>query len=86
MEKIKKEEVTSVEFFHEFYCDTCNKFLGMSSECDDGYYEEYGEVDEHICLFNTWYEIKGTFCESCFEKFKTNIIKRIKAIGFKGEK
>ena len=86
MEKVVKIKTNIIKSVHKFYCDKCNKFLGKSYEHDDGYYEKYGEVDEHICLFNTWYEIKGTFCESCFEKFKTNIIKRIKAIGFKGKK
>lgn len=60
--RIEKEVRT-----HEFYCSICNKFLGKSTEYEDGYYEEYGNYDDdrlniHIHL-----------CDECREKVNEKI-------------
>lgn len=85
MEKTREEE--RVEIIHEFYCDKCGAFIGESDEYDDGWYEEPGEYSWDIRgAAGTW-NMKGHYCQACFEKVNYQVVSTIgntlKALGFK---
>lgn len=66
---------------HDFYCDKCNKHLGKSVECDDGYYKKLGEFELDF-LVGDWYKIKKHFCDDCRIEFINNLIKTLTKMGF----
>lgn len=76
MQKTIKEMVEIEEVSHEFYCDECEKHLGTSIECDDGWYQDFGEFEIKIYI-NGWYHIKKCLCDKCryefVEKLKTDL-------------
>jgi uncharacterized protein YlaI len=82
MVKISEEEVVRTKRTHTFYCDSCQKELGSSTEYDDGYVEEKGSYD-----FNTrvdshgWVGIHGYLCEECKKKVDDDIAHMLEDIG-----
>jgi hypothetical protein len=83
MDKLKIIEIVSEKRQHYFYCDKCEKPLGFSSECEDGYYVKFGEVKERIFINKTWFNIEKTLCEECKKEFYEELIKKLESIGFK---
>lgn len=82
MEKIETKKVEKEERKHKFYCDVCNKFLGESIEYEDGYYEEYGDIEHKIFIHRTNYIIKMNLCEECYQKKMNEIEEAIKKVGY----
>ena len=78
--KITTRQIEDIE--HSFYCDECNKYLGTSKECDDGWYKEFGEFELNLYI-NTWYHIKKCLCNDCRNKFLTNLKTVLIDMGFK---
>ena len=79
MEKIVVEEKVTYIHKHEFYCDKCGKYLGITREYEDGYYEKIGEVD--LKLYGL--ELSGNFCDDCKNKISSQIKEALSKIGFK---
>ena len=79
MEKSIVEEKVTYIHKHEFYCDKCGKYLGISIEYDDGYYERIGEVDIHLYGLT----LSGHFCDNCRKKIDSQIEEALTKIGFK---
>ena len=85
MDELKIIEVVSEKRQHYFYCDKCEKLIGFSSECEDGYYAKFGEVKEHMFINGAWYNIHKTLCEECKKEFYEELIKKLESFGFKEE-
>lgn len=68
---------------HNFYCDSCNKYLGSSEELNDGYYNELGRFSLRFCVDQKWYEAKRCFCDKCKTNFLNMVKENLKNIGFK---
>ena len=79
MEKTIVEEKVTYIHKHEFYCDKCGKYLGISKEYEDGYYERIGEVD--LKLYGL--ELSGNFCDKCKNKIGSQIEEALTNLGFK---
>lgn len=79
MEKIIIEQKVTYIHKHEFYCDKCGKYLGVSREYDDGYCEEIGKVE--LKLYDL--ELSGLFCDDCKNKIISQIEEALIKIGFK---
>jgi len=79
MKKIIVEKKVIYIHKHEFYCDKCGKYLGISREYDDGYCEEIGKVD--LKLYDL--ELSGCFCDECKNKISSQIEEALIKIGFK---
>ena len=84
MEKIEETTRTVKNIKHHFYCDECNKYLGSSTEYDDGYYETFGDVGFKFYI-DSWYRIKKCLCDDCRNKFLDNLKYVLKNIGFERE-
>lgn len=82
MEKTEMQIVNTEKITHKFYCDNCNKFLGESTELDDGYYKEYGKYMARINLSNKIYETEKNLCDDCRSKLQENIINEMRKLGF----
>lgn len=52
---------------HEFYCDGegCGKFLGYTTEYDDGYYPKLGEFECGFYALGKWWKIHKHLCDEC---------------------
>jgi len=74
---IKKEH----KDIYEFYCDSCNEFLGKSEEYDDGYIQEFGEYYKHLYI-NGWFTYKRTLCKKCKIKLEQQLINLLIDFGF----
>lgn len=91
MDKIEYIETKILKTEHKFYCDYCNKFLGESTEYDDGYYEQYGEYEQTIYINSVdkdkkgRYYIKRYLCHECADGLTTSLINTLTALGFKKE-
>ena len=76
MEKIIKKIVEVEDVVHEFYCDDCNKHLGTSYECDDGWYDELGRFEQKVYV-NGWLYFRKCLCDKCkyetINKLRTNL-------------
>ena len=79
MEKRIEKEIITIEHIREFYCDKCGKYLGITRENEDGYYEEIGEVDMHLYGL----ELSGNFCDYCKNRIGSQIEESLTKIGFK---
>ena len=77
----KTVERTYIANEHEFYCDKCGKYLGTSTEYEDGYYEEIGEFNLQLHVSN-WYGLHKHFCDDCRKEFVNNLIKVLTDMGF----
>lgn len=82
MEKLEIIERTVQDKIHNFYCDECNKLLGSSHECDDGYYKEFGEFKLRFFASDHWYVSENHFCDKCKNKFINTVIDTLKELGF----
>lgn len=86
MHKITVKKIRTEQYYHEFYCDGCNQYLGKSIEYDDGYYEEYGEYKQQFYVNGYgWCKLKRTLCEECKDKLNVKILLALKNIGFMAE-
>lgn len=72
MDKKISYEAVVKKIKHEFYCDKCNKFLGESTEYDDGYYPEHGRREYSVNI-NGWLKFRGHLCDECNEFFVNKI-------------
>lgn len=85
MKKIEKVIREREEYKHHFYCDDCNKYLGVTEEYDDGYYEELGKLKLSFHLANGWYGIDKHFCEECRKNYLEKLVNSLKELGFKND-
>ena len=86
MEKTISRNVKRKQYYHEFYCDKCNKFLGKTAEYDDGWYPRLGEYKQHFNVSGYgWCKLKKTLCDVCRNKMNTKILLALKDIGFMAE-
>ena len=81
MEKMEKTSITVQRNKHHFYCDDCETYLGESIEYGDGYYNHIGEVEIKFYI-DGWYEYHGTLCDTCRNKFITNLKGVLINLGF----
>lgn len=81
MEKTIKKIVEVEDIVHEFYCDECNKYLGTSYECDDGWYNRIGEFELKLYV-NGWLCVNKCLCDKCKYEFVEKIRKSLFDIGF----
>lgn len=44
---------SQVRATYHFYCDSCNKYLGFTHECDDGWFPNLGEFELKFLLVAT---------------------------------
>lgn len=84
MKKTITEVVEVEETRHEFYCDECGKYLGVSYECDDGWYKRLGEFELN-CYINGWLHFKKCLCDKCKYEFENKVRATLLDIGFKVE-
>jgi hypothetical protein len=82
MEKATAKEITTVQITHSFYCDECGEHLGDSIECDDGYYDKFGEFEQKICVDRKWYAVKKNLCEEHKKQFVDKTISALMLLGF----
>ena len=82
MEQIKSTIKTIEKRQHLFYCDECGKYLGASTEYDDGYYQTYGDFRLKFCVVDNWYRVTKCFCDDCREKFINNVKTNLTNMGF----
>lgn len=85
MKKTEIIERTVQEKIHNFYCDRCNKLLGSSNECEDGYYPEFGDFALRFYVFNQWYVSENHFCDKCKDKFINTVKETLEKLGFQGK-
>lgn len=64
MEKTIKEIVEVEDVRHEFYCDECNKYLGVSYEFDDGWYKKLGDFEMKYYV-DGWLYLRRCLCDKC---------------------
>lgn len=83
MDKLEKNEKTCVEIKHNFFCDNCEKSLGSTVECEDGYYPELGEFESSFHLPDGWYKVNAHFCDKCREEFVESLKTKLINMGFK---
>lgn len=75
----------------EFYCDECGKYLGTSTEYDDGYIPipvEVKSLHERLYLDSQqiWYKFDGgELCYSCYVSKRDDLIDGLRKIGFASE-
>lgn len=82
MEKIEETYETVESYTHVFYCDGCNKYLGTTKECDDGWYDEIGDFELRVHILDEWYTLTKHFCDDCKDTFITDLKAKLKNIGF----
>ena len=82
MEHVEYKTGTKTFITHKFYCDDCGEFVGSSTEFDDGYYEEFGNVECKFLLSSEFYRINKTLCESCKNKIFEKIAGVLLDVGF----
>lgn len=73
------------EIKHEFYCDECGKYLGVSYEHDDGWYETLGEVNLSYNV-NGFLYLRKCLCDKCKYELEDNIRRNLSALGFTAER
>ena len=81
LEKLAKRSIERVRVIHDFYCDGCGKYLGMSIEDDDGYYENKSEFSIDLNT-NRWFSLKRNFCNCCQEEFIEKLNESLRELGF----
>ena len=85
MEKTIKEIVKVEDVRHEFYCDECNEYLGVSYEFDDGWYKELGDFKMNYYVDDCWFSLRKCLCDKCRREFVNKFRKILFDIGFKVE-
>lgn len=81
MKKTITEIVEVEETRHEFYCDRCGKHLGVSYECEDGWYKELGNFELRY-FANGWMRLKKCFCDKCKYEFMNELRHTLFNAGF----
>lgn len=81
MKKTITEIVEVEEIRHEFYCDECNRYLGVSYECEDGWYDSLGDF-ELKCNINGWLHLRKCLCDKCRYEFINKVRTTLFDIGF----
>ena len=79
MEKTITEEKVTYIRKHEFYCDKCGKYLGVTEEYESGGYNEVG----YIYLKFLGMAMKGHYCDECKKEINNQIKEALIEIGFK---
>ena len=81
---IETEEVVvqNTKITHKFYCDNCKKYLGESTEYDDGYYDSYGDFKYSFFIDGNWYTKHNHYCKDCTKIEKEKLISSLKELGF----
>lgn len=82
MEKIETNIIEVKEITHHFYCDECGDHLGSSDECDDGYYQRFGEFELKCYTPRGWYRLKKCLCPSCAQERVDTFCNTLEAMGF----
>ena len=82
MEKVEIEIIETEETTHRFYCDDCGTYLGSSTECDDGWYQEFGEFELKMYTPRGRYRLNKCFCDECADKFLDKVYASLEATGF----
>ena len=85
MDKVETINKTKVVTNHNFYCDSCGKYLGSSEELDDGYYDEIGKFRLGFCVDNKWYRVNKCFCKKCKSDYLQKVINNLFDLGFERE-
>lgn len=85
MEIIKHKTIEKEEIKHEFYCDECNKFLGQSTEYDDGFYIRYGAIEHRIYARGNYYVLKMHLCDECHKKKMNKVFETLEKVGYTKE-
>ena len=81
MDNVEKTTRTIEEIKHNFYCDVCNKYLGSSTEYDDGYYVGFGDFELKFYI-DGWYRFEKCLCDDCKNDFLGNLKETLKTFGF----
>lgn len=76
---------TVMDKVHKFYCDDCGKYLGYTTEFDDGYYSRIGDLSLGFHTPRGWRTIKKYFCDDCRENFLSELDDSLLHLGFKGD-
>lgn len=84
MKKTITEIVEVEETRHEFYCDRCNRYLGVSYECEDGWHESLGDFELRYYA-NGWLRLKKCLCDKCKYDFMDELRTTFFNIGFEVE-
>lgn len=84
MEKTREVIKSLKNIEHSFYCDECGKHLGTVTECDDGWYQELGELELKIYI-DGWYRLKKCLCDDCRYRILENLKTDLCVMGFKKE-
>ena len=84
MERTQMIPKTVMDRRHEFYCDGegCNKFLGYTTEHDDGWYKELGEFEVNIHILGESWRLHRHLCNECRVKLEQKISEALRDIGF----
>lgn len=84
MEKTREIIKEVKQYEHSFYCDECGKHLGTSTEYDDGWYQDFGELEIKIYI-DGWYRIKKCLCDNCRYNFIEKLKTYLGVLGFEKE-
>ena len=79
MEKTITEEKVTYINKHEFYCDKCGKYLGVTEEEEPGRYCEIG----NRCFKILGMYMEGHYCDECRMMILNQIKEALIKIGFK---
>lgn len=87
MHKIEEIEIVEVKRRHMFYCDNCKKYIDDSIECEDGWFESFGEREQSIFINKKGkYILKGILCDECYLKQQDEIVNVLSDLGFEKER
>lgn len=76
------ETKTTTRNIHKFACDYCGAHLGESVECDDGWYQTFGDFELSWYTPAGWYCKKSCVCEKCKTKILPEIYDDLEQMGF----
>ena len=82
MEEVKIVPKQVTETVHDFYCDYCNKHLGQTVECHDGYYPKLGRMETSFNTNNNRFTFDKNLCDECKEKFWAKLKESLIQLGF----
>ena len=81
MEKTVEVEVKTTNTVHKFYCDKCNKEIGVTTELPDGYYQKRGVFEEKMFLPGfRWISLQGNLCDECAKHARERIAEQLKGV------
>lgn len=84
MIKTKRIKKTIESVTYGFYCDKCEKYLGESEKCSDGYFLSKGAFDINLYIppLGRRYEIHKYVCDECKNKLIESLRRGFKELGF----